>query len=408
MKNLDARPQRHIASLDGLRGVAILMVISIHFLYTNAIPAAPPAWLSVFHVLQFGWMGVDLFFVLSGFLITGILLDTRASGNYFRSFYSRRSLRIFPLYYLVVGVYLLSLPLQARIPALAANLPDRRIGLSYLVYLNNWYVPILHRSGGTIGYFWSLAVEEQFYLIWPFLVFRLPQRAFVRLCVALCLFLPLLRLLFDPHPSWPASDFVFMNTTTRMDSLVWGALAAMLVRFPVRFARLRPLLPWTAAACALAMLVICFPLHELYSRKFYTQSIGYSILAVGFAAILLMAYHSDSVDGRLAKLLRWPLLTQFGRYSYAIYVFHYFVLLGLIEPFSGRAWFSHSLARALGLLVMYNALCLAVGFVSYHVYEKHFLKLKRYFEPDRRDPATLPELWAGPGRTTTEILASPE
>lgn len=366
------------------------MVISIHFLYMNAIPTAPPAWLSVFHVLQFGWTGVDLFFVLSGFLITGILLDTRASGNYFRSFYSRRALRIFPLYYLVVGVYLLSLPLQARIPALAANRPDPRIGLSYLVYLNNWFVPILHRSGGSIAYLWSLAVEEQFYLLWPFLVFRLSQRAFLRLCIVLCVLLPLLRLLIDPHPSLPASDFVFMNTTTRMDSLVWGALAALLVRSPAHFVRLRPMLPWIASLCAALMLVIAFPLHELYSRKFYTQSIGYSFLAIGFAAVLLLAYHSDSTGGRFAKFLGWPLLTRFGRYSYAIYVFHYFVLLGLVQPFSGRPWFSHSLPRALGLFVLFNAACLGVGFLSYHLYEKHFLKLKRYFEPDRRDPATLP------------------
>ncbi len=366
------------------------MVISIHFLYMNAIPTAPPAWLSVFHVLQFGWTGVDLFFVLSGFLITGILLDTRASGNYFRSFYSRRALRIFPLYYLVVGVYLLSLPLQARIPALAANRPDPRIGLSYLVYLNNWFVPILHRSGGSIAYLWSLAVEEQFYLLWPFLVFRLSQRAFLRLCIVLCVLLPLLRLLIDPHPSLPASDFVFMNTTTRMDSLVWGALAALLVRSPAHFVRLRPMLPWIASLCAALMLVIAFPLHELYSRKFYTQSIGYSFLAIGFAAVLLLAYHSDSTGGRFAKFLGWPLLTRFGRYSYAIYVFHYFVLLGLVQPFSGRPWFSHSLPRALGLFVLFNAACLGIGFLSYHLYEKHFLKLKRYFEPDRRDPATLP------------------
>ena len=366
------------------------MVISIHFLYMNAIPTAPPAWLSLFHVLQFGWTGVDLFFVLSGFLITGILLDTRASGNYFRSFYSRRALRIFPLYYLVVGVYLLTLPLQANIPILAGNRPDRYIGFSYLVYLNNWFVPILHRSGGNIADLWSLAVEEQFYLVWPFLVFRLSQRAFLRLCIALCALLPLLRLLIDPHPSFPASDFVFMNTTTRMDSLVWGALAALLVRSPVYFARLRPMLPWVAAACAAMMLVIAFPLHELYSRSFFTQSIGYSFLAIGYAAILLLAYHSDSTDGRFAKFLGWPLLIQFGRYSYAIYVFHYFVLLGLVQRLSGRPWFSHSLSRALGLFVLFNAACLAVGFLSYHIYEKHFLKLKRYFEPDRRDPATLP------------------
>src|SRR5579875_572361 len=103
-------PQRHISALDGVRGLAILATVGYHILYMALIPPASARYLSVFHVFQFGWMGVDLFFVLSGFLITGILLDTRESRNYFRSFYARRTLRIFPLYCGVLLVLLAASP----------------------------------------------------------------------------------------------------------------------------------------------------------------------------------------------------------------------------------------------------------------------------------------------------------
>ena len=150
------------------------------------------------------------------------------------------------------------------------------------------------------------------------------------------------------------------------------------------------MLPWSAGACITIMLVIDFPLHELYNPNFYTQSLGYSVQAIGYAAILLLAYHSDSSNGVMAKDLRRPLLTQCGRYSYGMYVFHMFVLLGLTYLFGGRPWFGHSLSRALAIYILFNAVCFAIAFLSYNLYEKHFLRLKQRMEPARRDPATAP------------------
>lgn len=385
-QDLDLKPQRHIPALDGVRGVAILMVLGVHFLYTGAFPSAPPAYLHVFHLLQFGWMGVDLFFVLSGFLITGILLDTRASSNFFRSFYLRRALRIFPLYYLVVVAVLLTIPWQRHFPWLLPGIPEPSTRLSFILYLNNWVVPLSSLTGGSLSLFWSLAVEEQFYLLWPSVVFRLSRPTLTRLCLAICLVLPFLRLALE---SWN-HFFVFENTLTRMDSLVWGALAALLVRSPAHWLRLRPTLPWIAAACAALVLIIDFPLHDFYTRTYYTQSIGFSLIALGFAASMLVAYHSDSTHGPLARVLRFPLLTSFGRYSYGIYVFHGFVLEILMHRVAQAAWFGRSLPGAILLYLAFNALCYTTAAISFNLYEKQFLRLKTHFAPRFRNPATRP------------------
>lgn len=158
---------RHVVALDGLRGLAVLFVILYHVnstawgtTFLDRIVRAP---------LKIGWAGVDLFFVLSGFLITGILLDTRESPNYFRSFYARRALRIFPLYYLVLTASLL---ITRFTPALNYVLPIPHDRIFYFVYLNNWW-PLLRDTwhANIIGHFWSLAVEEQFYLLWSLCVF---------------------------------------------------------------------------------------------------------------------------------------------------------------------------------------------------------------------------------------------
>ena len=388
-QDLDLKPQRHIPALDGIRGIAILMVLSVHFLYTSAFPVAPPAWLHVFHTLQFGWMGVDLFFVLSGFLITGILLDTRASSNYFRSFYVRRALRIFPLYYLVVSADIFLAPWQQHIPWLALGVPDRTLRLAFFTYTNNWIQPFAINSGRSLSAFWSLAVEEQFYLIWPGLLYLLHRRHFAGLCLAICLVLPFLRFALEPWNHF----FVFMNTSTRMDSLVWGALAALLVRSPELWKRIRPLLPLVALLCAATFLVIAFPLHELYSRARYTQSLGFTVVALGFSAVLLLAYHSDSIDGGFARALRHPILTRFGRYSYGIYLLHGFVIEALVFVAAPRAWFGHSVIGAILLFLVFHALCFVLAWLSYNAYERRFLGLKNRFAPTARDSRTRPDLY---------------
>src|ERR1035437_5812327 len=170
---------RNIRALDGIRGVAIILVMLHHF--EHLIPPCNIAIRFMKLMLSYGWVGVDLFFALSGFLITGILLDTRKANNYFSAFYARRVLRIFPLYYSVLIVILGAAAVWSHRPHVLPLVADQK--LSFL-YLTNWLVLWKGEWGPNIvGHFWSLAVEEQFYLIWPLCVWLLISQRLAKVAV---------------------------------------------------------------------------------------------------------------------------------------------------------------------------------------------------------------------------------
>src|SRR5215469_7550470 len=169
----------HVPALDGIRGLAVLFVIAFHsrapFLNTSEIP------FSLFQFLGLGWSGVDLFFVLSGFLITGILLDTRRAPGYFRVFYARRALRIFPLYF--AYLLLILVVLQGIFVVFVRTNPWQHVNpLLYLTYSMNWVSGL---DDQWLGHLWSLAVEEQFYLIWPAAVWFCSRRSLPWVCIAM-------------------------------------------------------------------------------------------------------------------------------------------------------------------------------------------------------------------------------
>ncbi len=205
------RSLSHIPSLDGIRALAALMVMVFHFVGHHGEPA------SLIHASVLGQTGVDLFFVLSGFLITRILLNSKDSPNYFSSFYARRALRIFPLYYAFLAFYFFVLPLllQQHIPSFASQ------SWSWF-YLQNVPATFDRFTSSGPSHFWSLAVEEHFYLVWPLMVFLLSRRQFKCLLVATLLLPPLLRFAFLSH-----GVGVFYFTPTRMDSIGYGAVLAV-------------------------------------------------------------------------------------------------------------------------------------------------------------------------------------
>src|SRR6266516_878844 len=174
----------HILALDGLRGVAILLVVACHFVSNLKISAEGPAWIAV-ALAQAGWSGVDLFFVLSGFLITGILVDAKGSPSYFKAFYVRRALRILPAYYgflLVIFVLLPGLHLGAGSNYMLA----RQHQGWYWLHLTNVMMALGEAGRGQYPstLFWSLAVEEQFYFIWPAIVALCSVRTLRKVCIA--------------------------------------------------------------------------------------------------------------------------------------------------------------------------------------------------------------------------------
>jgi peptidoglycan/LPS O-acetylase OafA/YrhL len=379
--------QRYKPELDGIRGLAILGVLLTHcYSYLEDTPLTRP----ILTVMSFGGWGVDLFFALSGFLITGILLETRQATNYLSSFYLRRFLRIFPLYYLVLGT-LFAWALVS--PWAAANMPVRQEWPNYVVYLQNvpWLWPHGFANGHMMSHFWSLAVEEQFYLVWPFVVLLLPETALLWICgVVFALALPL-RLYLVSHvfgTSW-ASMIV---TTSRMDGLFVGAACVLLLRkyrdFPWKLIILSGvtgagLLTWVAVFHHRAP-------GQPIGSGFHIRTFGVTAIALLVGALLgLSQKHLPALERIFTT--RW--LRFFGRYSYGIYVFHvpiYDVASRLVAPRLGLQ-FPLALGPACLFILVINAISVAVAVVSFEFLESRILQLKGRFAP-RFDVAKSPEV----------------
>src|SRR2546421_1955070 len=374
------REAKHIPSLDGLRGLAIILVLLFHFTPEgggHTLIGVLTRWVS-----RLGWCGVDLFFVLSGFLITGILFDAKGSPHYFRNFYMRRVLRIFPLYYGVLLVVFVVVPLFHPM----TSPEDRRlVANQHWLWLYGANIPQamsndwpLESSWVKLNHFWSLAVEEHFYLVWPAIVFAFSRKTLMRICAG-CIVVAL-GLRCCAYFLWNDTA-AYVLTPCRMDELAMGALIALAARGAggiegmVRAAR------WIAAILFVSLMLIWFQDMEDVN---YTISL--TILAAFFGALLVVA-----VGGKIASLVfRNSLLRFFGKYSYGIYVFHW-VLSPMLERYfsplkMGAASGSNFVGVALSMAIAIG-ISVLVAFLSWHFYEKHFLKLKRFFEYRKEDEA---------------------
>ncbi|MCB1185196.1 acyltransferase, partial [bacterium] len=297
-----------IRELDGLRGVAILLVIGFHYLHVQAQPGAAPGLVQAGALFRWGWGGVDLFFVLSGFLITGILLDHRDGARYWRPFYLRRACRIVPLYFLVIALFVALAPWgRAALPWLFA---DARPLWSYLTFTQNL---LMHDAGfgaNWLGVTWSLAIEEQFYLVVPLLVRVLPRRALTAVFVVGIVAAPGLRLLVG---NLGAYVFPF----TRGDAILAGGLLALLVRTPGAWAWVR------ARAGGLAWLFVpALAAGVVLWRK--NAGVGDPWLHAVFAgaALVAVALPLALPAGLLHRVLRHRVLVWWGLRSYAVYLLH--------------------------------------------------------------------------------------
>lgn len=361
---------KHIPALDGLRGVAILSVFVFHT--APALPVSSRVTLYFRQLFMQGWAGVDLFFVLSGFLITGILLDTRESSEYFRNFYARRILRIFPLYYTVLAAVLI---FAAVLKSAALNQflppgPDRKW---YFLYLTNWIAVWKGApEWGFLWHFWSLAIEEQFYLLWPLVVWLLGARGTRWLAMIGVPSLLAIRLCWYQHAGL-VDGLTF--GPTHMDGLLVGALCAILYRDERSLAVIRKLLPIICAGCLGIFLLASFTLAE-HEQQVFIRTISYSLLAVGFGAVVLLcAFNSGE-----SMLSRGPLtnraLMQVGTYAYGIYVFHPLIVFParafFVHPSSTMSWFAFAVVTWI--------LTFLVAALSYELIESPILRLKHRFE----------------------------
>ena len=368
----------HYAALDGVRGLAILLVL-MH----NLNPGVPVLYFvgklqSV--VSNAGWVGVQLFFVLSGFLITGLLLDSQRAANYYTSFFTRRVLRIFPLYYGVLLFMFVVLPAVGLQPGTVARTAQHQVWL--WTYLSNWAGPLGYGVHG-FAHFWSLAIEEQFYLIWPFVVRRLAPRQIVAWSVGIAAAAFAIRCAMQLHGVEPQKIYQF--TVCRMDALALGAGVAGALRVPQwRAALQRSCRP--ASWAALALLVATVPLTNGYSTLLpMTLTVGDTVLAAAFA-VLILRETAGAGDDRWSALLSWGPLRALGKHSYAMYVFHLPLHIWIGEPLLK----TYANLGMPGLITVYiGVMTLAVylcAWVSYQLFERHFLRLKGRFAADRPAP----------------------
>jgi peptidoglycan/LPS O-acetylase OafA/YrhL len=368
---LSSEPNR-IPALDGLRGLAILLVIP----HNADIYPAVKDWTFPFAMLAHGgWIGVQLFFVLSGYFITGALLDSRGADNYFQTFYARRVLRIFPLYFLVLTAFLLILP--SLVPL------DRAVLSTYpqqpwlWLFLSNWTQPF-HGSVTWFPHFWSLAVEEQFYLVWPFVIAWVPTRHMLTttLLVAAAAIVSRIAL----RGAGVSAEAIYMFTTTRMDALALGATAAVISRrheVMAMFKRRQASIGWLALSLVAASAAIS---HLFDTRDPGTIIVGYTVLAVAAAIVVLTLQAGVGSGSWLERVLSLGLLRSCGKYSYAMYVFHLPLVL-LIGPALTKYLVATGSLRPLLYSLSLIAVSYAFGWLSYNLYERHFLALKRYFIP---------------------------
>jgi peptidoglycan/LPS O-acetylase OafA/YrhL len=371
----------HLLALDGVRGLAILMVIVSHAVESNYESHGRLVWLAG-ETLRYGTFGVDLFFVLSGFLITGILFDSLNDDGYFRKFYARRVLRIFPLYY---GVLLICLLLTHPL-----HLHWGNMGWLLLLYLQNLrpaeiekFAPGQHLA---LYHFWSLAVEEQFYLVWPAVVFWVRTRAgllrTMLIASAGALMLRLAMVLLGASPI-----AIHETTVCRGDSLLLGGVLALLYRSP-DWETVKRWAPWGfVGAMGFYFGMSCFMdvrfRNDYVKGLLWSEGLCYTILAIGFGCLIAWSLKAGTV---CSWIFQRGWLRFLGKYSYGLYVLHVLVLSAIEQPLRAAllgATRNKTLAVVGSGLTCFG-ISIVAAYASYHLYEKHFLKLKHRFDYSRK------------------------
>jgi peptidoglycan/LPS O-acetylase OafA/YrhL len=407
---------RKLRSLDGLRAIAVILVFFHHM--KDHIPVLNWATFYFQSYVWQGWIGVDLFFVLSGFLITGILMDTREATNYFSGFYARRVLRIFPLYYVVlIGVIAASQvlthmhgPQAAAVAGLVPLPQDRWVYFCYLTnWIGLWKQQWVSGFSSILAHFWSLGVEEQFYFFWPLVVWLVRPRAIPWIAGIVAVLSAVIRFAWAAHIGIqmlvpPISIEIAIATICRLDALFIGALCAYLFRTPSAMQRVKKWLPWIAISgvgsfFAVFSVLLLFPErarlllygpapvagHSLEDAiRLFLLYGGYTALAAGFGALVLLAADTEEKSTLMQKILQSRALAPIGKYSYGIYVFHV-PILGLASIYLFPRLTAHSAEEFVITQCAYIVVLAAASFftaaISYELFEKRILAHKRYFEP---------------------------
>ena len=356
-----------LLGLDAVRGLAVLLV----FVHNTGVNSA-------FHlgpIVRNGWMGVDLFFVLSGFLITRVLLKTKKSERYYKNFYIRRCLRIWPLYFAALFLMFVIVPFLRPSETHTMFAARSSPWWAYPVFLQNFLVPVPTMATGLLGVTWSLAVEEQFYLAWPLVVRMCSETQLRRVALGVIGLSPVLRVFLSMY-----KVNIYSNTFCRLDGLMAGSLLALFLSSgdfaPSRFVK-----------GAWATLVVSGSL-ALLAGTLIGRSVQFSLVA--FAAVSFVYLSLFSRQSWLQAFLANPLLIYTGTISYGIY------LLEKIPLDVGKGF---HLDRHPILIFPVTAACTyGLAALSWHLLERPFLKLKRLFVEADFSEVQADELTAHIGR----------
>lgn len=345
---------KRILQLDGIRGIAVSMVVLFHYFGGNddqsLIANKAIRW-----IFNRGWSGVDLFFILSGFLIGGILLDNKVDGRFMKVFYYRRFLRIFPLYYLLLAITWAFYGLTTDWPA-------------YILYLQNVLMALYKVDQPALGITWSLAVEEHFYLILPALIAFASRRRLVQTIgffVILALILRAAAVLVErPHQS----DFAYYFTFCRMDDLMLGVGLALAVRSETIMSWLRT--AKTPLYIALFVLLLALPVISWIDLKFvgFNLIFGLPVYATLYSVLILIAVcHPTSIVATITKLswLRW-----IGERAYSVYLFHQIILIGAKFLITSNSPIAAYTTRALALSTV-----LLAAYLLWRLVEKPLIQM---------------------------------
>jgi peptidoglycan/LPS O-acetylase OafA/YrhL len=367
-----APTKSRVAELDGVRGIAILLTIVCN---TAILQHATMPWATAWQRAADGcWIGVQLFFILSGFLITSILLDSRGEQRFFINFYARRALRIVPIYYLVIaGIVAFFFIMGSR---------TQHNPLCYWLFMSNVCIAKTGYWGEFVGVTWSLAVEEHFYIVWPFLVAAFVGRRLAIVTAAIIAASLMLR--FALSMKGVSSIVIYTITPTRIDGLAAGALIAMAIRSSVSSATLvaaaRTML---GVGLAIILWVVIKTGAFAYDNRL-AETIGYVATTVAGSGLVLLMVTGPHTHPLLGRAMRWPLLMNIGFYSYAIYLFHP-IAHGILTrtPMFHADNLTSFPGGPLAAQIVITALVIAISWsaaiLSYSLIEKRFLALRRLF-----------------------------
>ena len=351
-------------NLDGLRGIAILMVIAYHY-FTG------------FYIFDFGWSGVDLFFILSGYLLSGRILPYISDKKIIWKFYFNRILRIVPLYFCFLIVFYLAFYLFASNETQNLH-PQLQHPITFFLFVCNWMFIIDYNSyPHQLSHLWSLSVEEQFYVIFPLYLFVIKQKkTLLKLTIFIIISILLSRSINYLFLEKDSYDKIYWNTFYRMDSFFIGFIIYLLKENGFLNAY-KKWIRWVLIIDVFFILIGGLYEHSFRTNPFFV-TIGFTIVAIAYACIVILTINEE--NNIFKKITSNPTLIFFGKISFGLYIFHwpvYLTMFSLINFFMRKIGIvlSTNNIQLINIILSFNISTL-VSFLSFNYYESFFMKFK--------------------------------